>query len=140
MSQQQRDVPDQRIVALPRHSATASSGWGRTMTDRTTTRAAASRETADTLVEPFSVPGPPPGEVPYYRDYDGFLAVLDRVRAGEGGEVLGHVVAELWWFEGGEGVELWSDFAGDPPVLPEEILGGRRDFGFPDVYREDRAR
>ncbi len=75
---------------------------------------------ANKLTELFPVPG----EVPDSGGYDGFVVVLDRVRAGEGGEVLGHVVTELWWFEGGAGVELWSDFAGEPPVRPEEILDG----------------
>lgn len=80
----------------------------------------ASAETPETLVELIPVPGETVGEGREQNPggYNGFVVVLDRVRAGRDGEVLGHVIGELWWFEGGVGVELWSDLAGEPPVGP----------------------
>lgn len=153
MSRQQRDVLDQTMWHPPLdlggglqeqrplldQMTNASPGRGRKTTDRTPMggvedayREGPRHGTADTLTELFPVPG----EVPDSGGYDGFVAVLDRVRAGEGGEVLGHVVAELWWFEGGAGVELWSDFVGEPPVRPEEILDGGCRPGGPGAHRE----
>lgn len=103
------------------------------MVSRTPARGTVRRgEAADTLVELYPVPG----EDPDSGGYDGFVVVLDRVRAGEGGEILGHVVAELWWFEGGAAVELWSDFAGEPPVRPERSADGGRELCGTGAHQE----